>query len=398
MNTDPRPTFLARLARRPFPIFLGLAVGFLGCCIAGRVAARQQPFKNFVRFHIGLAPESHYYPTFSQTLNLARQKAKPGKTLVVIGGNSVMQGVGQRVNYVWSGELQRLLGDDYVVLNLAMRGQHPNEFGGHIAERLAADGVPVIYVTIGVPHLHWGCDWDGSSTYRYFFWDAWGKGFVPPDPRRDQWLDEDFFTRHAKDQPALEARRRGRIDGITYAHDLWTSVSDRYRATVWTQMKYPRFWRPHREGLDTDPGSTFPWELFNNENTVVTEVGNLRVTLESPVSKALLRGEQYDDVANEFAAYLPDVLRPRTLYVLRLEGAYYRKRLTPDEQTTYVEVHKRYADAVRQGGMNVVVVGEKYEDKDYFDRSHFSESGGRKLAAEVAPVVRAMAAERAGMK
>jgi len=398
MSTDPQPTFLARLARRPFPIFLGLAVGFLGCCVAGRVAARQQPFKNFVRFHPGLAPESHYYPTFSQTLNLARQKAKPGKTLVVIGGNSVMHGVGQRVNYVWSGELQRLLGDDYVVLNLAMRGQFTNEFGGLIAERLAADGIPVVYVSIGTPYPGWDCGWDGSTPYRYFFWDAWGKGLIPSDPRRDPWLDEGFFTAYAKDQSALEARHRGRIDGITYAHDLWTSVSDRYRATVWTQMKYPRFWRPHREGLDTDPGSTYPWELVNNEKTVPAELAIIRGALNTPTAKALLKGEQYDTVPKDAAKFVPDVLRPRALYVLRMEGTYYRKRLTPDEQAAYAELYKRYADALQQGGINALMVGAQYEEKDYFDRSHFSESGGRKLAAEVAPMVRAIATKQAGVK
>ncbi len=398
MNSDQRPTFLARLARRPAPIFLGLAVGFLACCAAGRVAARQQPYKNFVRFHPGLGLESHYYPTFSQTLNLAREKAVPGKTLVLVGGNSVLHGVGQRVAHVWSAELQKLLGEDYVVLNLAMRGQAPNEFGGVVAERLAVDGVPVVYVTLGFPQLGWGSDWDGSATYRYFFWDAWGKGLIPSDSRRDPWLDEGFFSTFAKDQQALEARRRGRIDGLTYAQDLWTYVAARFRGSVWTPLKYPRFWRPHCDEPDTDPGSTQPWELANNETVAPIEMSVVRSVIQTPTSQGLLKGEQYAAVAKAYAALAPDALRHRTLYVLRLEGTYYRKRLSTDEQTAYLEIHKRYADAVRQGGMHALVFGENYADKDYFDRSHLSESGGRKLAEELAPVVRAIASERSGAK
>ena len=40
MSSDVRATFLARLARRPVPVLLGLAVGFLGCSIAGRASGK----------------------------------------------------------------------------------------------------------------------------------------------------------------------------------------------------------------------------------------------------------------------------------------------------------------------------------------------------------------------
>jgi hypothetical protein len=41
-------------------------------------------------------------------------------------------------------------------------------------------------------------------------------------------------------------------------------------------------------------------------------------------------------------------------------------------------------------------VGENYAMWDYVDRSHFSEKGGRKLAADLAPTIRAMAAKLYG--
>ncbi|MDY3551792.1 hypothetical protein R5W24_000871 [Gemmata sp. JC717] len=408
---DAPVAFLARVARRPLPVLLGLAVGFLGCCVAGRVAARQQPFKNFVRFHPGIAPESHYYPTYSQTLNLARQHVKPDTTLVIVGGNSVLHGVGQRPAHVWTKRLQELLGDRYVVLNLAMRAQWPNEVGGLIAERLAADGVPVVYVTIGTENVGWGCDWAGG-TYPYFFWDAYGKGAVPADPRREQWLEHEFYDRFG-DEPAdpaarrrraawrdqvREERHRGTVDGVAYAADLWTYVADRYRGTIWTPMKYPKFWAPHRTLTDSDPGATIPFEAYNGPAQEPFELNHMRHVAGSPIARELLQGRGQDAVGDQFGMYLADALRDRTLYVLRMEGAYFRNRLAPDDRATYEAVYRRLRDAVRGAGLNVELVGERYEERDYFDRAHLSESGGRKLAADLAPAVRAMSAKLYGTR
>lgn len=408
MSTGEPPTFLARLARRPLPILLGVAVGFLACCVAGRVAARQQPYKNFVRFHPHIAPDSHYRPPFEQVLNLARQHAAPGKVLVIIGGNSVMHGVGQRAEHIWTRHLQERLGDRYAVLNLAMRAAWSNEFGGFVAERLSADGVPVLYVTIGTENVGWSCDWDGG-VYREFFWDAWGKGLVPPDPRRDAWLAEGFYAKHAAPEgdetgaqrrareaareKSMELRKQGQIDGATYANDLWTYVADRYRGTVWTPLKYPNFWKPHRSFKDSDPGDTLPFEAFHNERTLAVELDIVRGRFRSAAGQALLRGDPATAraVGEQFAAFVPDLLRAKTLYVLRIEGRYYLNRLPANDRRDYYEVSRRYRDAVRAAGIDVVLAGENYEERDYSDRSHLGERGGAKLAADLEPTVRAMA-------
>ena len=409
--TDERPTFLTRLARRPFPIFLGLAAGFLGCCVAGRVAARQQPYESFQRFHIGIAPESHYYPTYSQTLNLARAHVKPGKTLVVIGGSSVLYGSGQRGTHVWTRRLQELLGDDYVVLNLAMRAGWPNEFSGLIIEQLVAEGVPLVAVVSGAEFIGWGSSWDGYF-YRYLFWDAWGKGLLQPEPRREAWLQDGFYETFEKQQPAdakarrqlaeardkaLEMRRRGLIDGVTYSSDLWHYLGYRYCGTVWTMFRAKDFWKPHRKFPDTEPGELVPWELSHNPAQDEVHLRILRGVNEYGTNLELHKGK-YDHVANQYKTFLPEAIRDRVLFVLRMEGAYYRNRLRPDERAVYEDMFFRISDAVRGVGMNTVVVGQNYGERDYADRSHFNESGGRKLAEDVAPQVRALKEKLYGAK
>jgi lysophospholipase L1-like esterase len=383
MSTNAPPTFLARLAHRPFPIFLGVAVGFLSCCVAGRVAARQQPIKNFTRFHMGISPNTHYYPTFSQTLNMAREHAKPGKTLVIVSGNSIFNGVGQRPEHLWTLHLQHVLGDDFVVLNLAVRAGTQEEFGALIADRLTADGVPVILVCCGKPK-----GWDGG-TYRYLFWDAWGKGLLPPDPRRDHWLTNEFATQNANDQNVLEKRRGGLVDGAVYFRDLWNYVAYKHRGTVWTPLKYPNFWEPHSRSVDNEPGATIPFEVCNNPSQEADIFTNMRKVTNTPQAEALMAG-QYEPMGDYHMATIPDRLHDRTLQVIPLAGAYFRKRMPPDELARYHEIHCRYRDALLRAGIQAQLVGENFADTDYSDGLHIGEPGGKKMAEELAPTIRAM--------
>lgn len=389
MTPPPRPRLATWLAARPWPLLLGVCVGFLACCVAGRLAARRQPFDRFVRFHLGIAPDTHFYPTFSQTLNLARSRLRPGKTLVVVGGNSILQGVGQRAEFLWTRALQQELGDQYVVLNLAMRGAFPHEFASLIAERLVADGVPLIFVTIGTVNPGWTCDWDGQ-TYRWLFWDAWGKGLLPEDARRDRWLAEGFDAKYAHDEAMQERRRRGLIDGVVYADDLWNYAAYRYFGTIWTPKKNLPLWTPHRRAVDLDRGDLVPMQRRFPESTREFEMRVLRAVFGSLTAGALERGEGADLVRAEYEAFQPQMLRACSLYVFRLEAKQYRDQLSPDELARYERIYEGFTAALNEGGLHAVLVGKDYAAEDYFDRSHLSEAGGRRLARDLAPVIRAL--------
>lgn len=399
MNSEPSLTPLARLAQRPVPVLVGVVVGFLGCCLAGRLAAQQQPFENFVRFHQGIAPDSHFYPPFSQVLNLARSRVHPDKVLVVVGGNSILHGAGQRESQIWTNHLQALLGEDYVVLNLALRGNDPFEFGGLVAERLAAEGVPVIFVTAALDgNIDIGAEgaWEGRI-YQYFFWDAWGKGLLPPDEERNRWLENESFLKDRRTSQRQESRYRGLVEGLVYAGDLWNTVAYRYLGSVWSPLKYDQFWKAHRNISDADPGSNVPFERYNREEEVPHAHRIMQAWIHSPAADALLKGDCDERVAAPFHKFLPSALYDRTLLVFRLEGVYFLDRLPPDERARYRTVAHRLPQAIAGGGLQVQLLGEDYSMRDYFDRSHFSEQGGRRVAADLAPTIRSMAARLYGI-
>jgi hypothetical protein len=399
MRSNPSVTILARLARRPIPVFMGFVVGFAGCCIAGRLAANIQPFEHFIRFHQHIMPTNHFYPSFSHVLNLARERARTGKVLLVVGGNSIMQGAGQRESEVWTRYLQAQLGEDYEVLNLALWGNDPFEFGGLIAERLAWEGLPVILVTAALDGNldagSWG-EWEGGA-YKYFFWDAWGKGLLPPDARRDEWLNSEVTYKNPRSPSRRELRCRGFVDGLTYAGDLWNTVSYRYLATVFTDLKYPNYWEPYRNLHDRDQGDLVPFELRTRVDEIPQQLDIVRASIYCRSAQALLKGGNDETVAAPYRHFLPANLYNRTLFVFRLECMYYRELLTPTEQEQYVAIARRLPEVVGGEGLHVQVVGENYTKQDFADRTHFSEKGGRKLAADLAPSIRSIAAQLYGL-
>src|SRR5438270_788218 len=120
MSQDQPMHFIERMLA-PYPMFLGVILSFLACCFGGEVISGKNFYVDYERFHIFIGPENSLYPTASQVRAIAKSRLDPDKVAVVIGGNSILYGTGQRAEHVWTKELQALLGDPYQVINFAMR-------------------------------------------------------------------------------------------------------------------------------------------------------------------------------------------------------------------------------------------------------------------------------------
>ena len=119
--------------------------------------------------------------------------------------------------------------------------------------------------------------------------------------------------------------------------------------------------------------------------------------IHTPAADDLYKGEGDDRLAKRYRLFAPTALRHRILFVFRYEGPYYLERLPPDERERYRRVIRRLPEAIDGDDFRVRLVGENYTVADYIDRSHFSEQGGRKLAADLAPTVRSMAVKLYGV-
>lgn len=367
----------------PVPLLAGALLAFVACCAAGRVLSRQNQYEDFTRFHPYLNPQTLYYPTASQVRALALARLDPRKIAVIVGGNSVLAGVGQRVSHLWTSKLQGLLGADYCVLNLGMPQAQPAEFGGVVAEMLAADGMKLIYVTDVEAKANLG-DPDGIL-YRYFFWDAYFKGLLLPDPAREHHLS--LLPRWRGEKLGFGELRAGRrLDGLLFFQDLWTTCALRKVNTVWPGSPRDSLTRPRR--LHADAWDGLPPRYAAHLEGQYREVVQAWATN----SVAVVAGKSASPLARSLLASFPAPTRARSLVLVMRESPHFVDQLPRRIRADYCWAMAQAVEVLGAAGFAAVGVGEDFSTEDFVDGCHLSEQGGSKLAHTVAPQVRALAA------
>jgi hypothetical protein len=382
---------------RPNAFFLGIACSFLTCCVAGRVVSRHNIFQDFERLHIYLNPSTYFYPTASQVLELGRAKLPSDKIAVVIGGNSVLYGVGQTPDELWTRKLQARLGDEYRVLNLGLWGAYPAEFGGTAADMLRADHPRLIFVTDVRP----GCypaEIDGVL-HRFLFWDAYYKGLLQHDAERETVLARQVAARH--DQPAFSELRDGaRLNSLLWFNDLWTDVAYNHCGTVWNSGMIENWYVRRRKLRDTErtappPGQRYPPEFLDKGMEIARgclfyngcrkdEKGHWVDDADSPVWTRLL-----DNARPAFA----EADRRATLIVVHAESPHYVNRLSADDRELYYALSRTTTRRLEEGGFAAVEMGDKFPEEEFRDHCHLAESGGARLAEMVAGRIQRMAVD-----
>jgi len=371
-------------------VFLvAIPLGFALAVWLGRDAARYAKPDKFVRFHPGIAPESLFYPPFSTLENLALARWSPGRTLVIIGGNSILNGVGQSDQNLWSRRLQEELGERYVVVNLSFRGALPCEAGALVAETLIKRGLPVILISSTAPATVGRV---AGGTYGYLYYEAQAHNRLIHHPARDANLAawEETATPSVREQQA-ELRRAAALDSWFHFQALWHHIGYRYGFTTWTQVTRNRFWRPRDtildEGTDARPLDDRFREQLDAELTITRAFSAGLAESTGPLSwraytpQTRLTGELID-------AMFPPAVRARTIMLLNQNAPYYRSRLSPAERSRDDFVFATYEQVWRDRGVVCHSVGANFTDEDYADRTHLAPSGGRKLAQLLAEYIR----------
>jgi hypothetical protein len=384
---------------RPNAFFLGIACSFLTCCVAGRVVSRHNMFQDFERFHAYLNPTTYFYPTASQVLELGRAELPPDKIAVVIGGNSVLYGVGQTSDELWTRKLQARLGDEYRVLNLGLWGAFPAEFGGTAADMLRADHPRLIFVT-DIRPVCYPPEVDGLI-HRFLFWDAYYKGLLQPDAERERVLAQQVAARH--DQPAFAELQDGaRLNSLLWFNDLWTDVAYNHCGTVWNRGMVDNWYLGRRQLRNTETpapplAQRYPPELLDNG------MQNARGTLLNNGCRKDEAGHWVDDPASPVWTRLVESARPafveadrkRTLVVVTADSPHYVNRLSADDREHYFALSRITARRLEAGGFAAVDMGDHFTEEDFQDSCHLTESGGARLAEIVAGRIQRMAVDLA---
>jgi hypothetical protein len=402
----PKPTS-TRLFQ-PLTVIAGVVLGLIGLAWAGRAVTDRDWHKDFHRFHPMIAPEdfhrfhpmiapeSMYQPTIGEMRAIVRARCRPNQVLVIVGGNSILQGVGQPVEKLWSRHLQELLGDRFCVINFAFRGSSPTDGGALVAESLRDEFPRQIYIA-NVPPFS-ASPPAGHLDYRFQLFDAYYKGWLLDFPARNVVIKN--YLAHPEEFPAAREQALGaRFDARLRFRDFWNWWSLTRGFTFPTAMA-PTFkfaYAPRNEFPDQEPDYelTPTMDRFLNKFVDVEmeitrnstspyyekdEAGNWRT-----IGHAMARFDEYASTA------FHDSLKPRTLIIVSANAPFYVRRLTPDEKKRDELAPIDTVTRWKALGYSALYYGPSFGDADFGDRTHLTSAGGRKLAALVAPEVRQLA-------
>ena len=349
----------------------------------GSIVESTRLAENFVRFHQQINVEAGYFPTARQIRAVVEQRIEPEtKVYVIIGGGSVEHGVGQHESLIWTRFLQEHLGPSFRVINLAQRAGSATDFGNIGAELLLREGRPVIYVG-GAGITRFSIDIRGSF-YRHAMFDAWHRGYLLPWPPRDQLLSEAAWRGPSVLRgPALG----GLLNAYLNFNDLWNFIGYEYANSNWNPLLVTRSFDPRASLADPD--------------YMPEQYASLRYLHDMGHAMRIVRGQilsptdqrwQGTMVLNE--QMTPPRLRAVTLAIIQLNSPYYLDRLDPTDREAFVAQAYDHARRLREIGFHrAEVPGTDFTADDYIDRTHMSVSGGKKLAARIAPIIRTMATD-----
>ena len=371
----------------------GLVLGLIALGVIGRRIARLDYHPGFVRFTPPVSPESSYYPTVNEMAAIVRGQCRPDQVLVIVGGNSILLGVYQPPADVWSRHLQDLLGDHYCVVNFAFRGAGPANGGAIVAEALRDEFPHTIYIADEAPLT--ATTSLGYPAYRYLLWEAYFGGRLMSYPPRDKTFAQ-YRMDKGQRKELIDAAISTLFDRVFYYRDLWNWVAFCYFSTVPSLYGYslPELLTPRCKIADIEPDATDPAiRTYPGDPVVETQIvrGFETYLTRQPDGHWTLAEATRADLLSRFNETFPTPLRSRTLLLIARSSPLYVQKIPPEEQAGYDEAVRLSVAIWREMGYASLDFPPDFTVADFGDRSHLSKLGGIKLAARVAPQVRAMA-------
>jgi hypothetical protein len=356
------------MRRHLLAIVLLFGAGATLCSAAGYLSSASNHFARFTRFHSMISPEANFRPTARQVRALALEMLDRSKINVVVGGSSVMFGVGQPTGRIWTQKLAELLGDDYRVINLATKAGDVAGLASFTTEMLSREGFRVIYVTDLAVALT--TQTIGTSWFEYFYWDAKARGYLYDYPSRDRLLNE-----LKPDEQYGWVATVEWLNSFLNFNELRNFVSYKWinLLRVDGQDSRPRQLYADPE-IDPPQGMRYGFPEANLD---------LYIHLSQHRDDAL-----WPSVQRYFEAALPDPIRKSTIVSLCLNSPGVSDFAPEAARQSWSELETLTANRVSASGAMPLPACDGFTAADYVDRVHLSISGGEKLAARVANAIR----------
>lgn len=372
---------------KPAPFLVGALLGFAICCALGYATTLKNQFGDIQRFGIFVGPQASFYPTVSQLINVVKSRVKPEQTLVLVGGSSILNGVGQSNDELWTKRLQQHLGPKYVVVNLALRSCNSYEGAYFVAEAMAKQHKKTIFVTSALPSGLWHPM--GNWPYAYLYWDARYHNLLDEFPERESAIlsrEQELPDQEWKPEVLSELKLSQYLNAQFHFLELWNTVAYRYFFTSYRAVTDDASFCPRRKlpnNMESYekfplPSEEFARNFFPSQcQRLMTWDSKTRRWVQEPGFWRLAKQTVERNVAPS--------MRPLTLVLQIYQNPEMRRRYMSAELLKRDRLAYDSADSLlRSFGMHSLQVGEQYEGKDFRDTMHLSATGGYKLAQQTA--------------
>ena len=364
------------------PFLFGFAIGLGLLSLLGSMLTPPDLPKRFARFHQFVSAETGFFPTPHEVLSIVDADSHPGVIYVIVGGSSVMHGVGQHESLIWTRALQERLGAKYKVINFAMRAGRLDDFGNIAAEYLIKKSAPVIYVA-DVVGAGFASSYD-ESFYAQSIFQAWLRGYLLPCQPRDSIFWHAFWSPNSKLWPIAIGSF---LDVVFNFNDLWNYVDYEHGGLIWNKLLAGQSFlrRSNFHDPELTPEQYEPLRYRDDDFEQAMKIMRWEILVSSDALRRAL---------DLMEAVIPLRLRAVTLAVIAVDSPFYRDRLGVEEQKAYVaRTRERALNLAGLGFAETATPGMDFTAKDYVDRIHLSVYGGQKLAAALAPRIEQLASK-----
>jgi hypothetical protein len=310
------------------------------------------------------SPSTNFFPTARQLEAWSTQQiSNTRQTVVIIGGSSVLMGVGQPVEQSVSEQLQNILGGEYKVLNLALRGGATYGQAQYVATSLVKKGYKVKF--IADVFINYVPPFQNNSPYEKTYWQSKYAEMLSPLGDVDKSIKVKIFS--------LD-RILGYLNEKLHYEELANYISYNYFPLTQSLAIGDQSLRPLKTYPDVEPNTAYEKRYLNPE----WEKSQLEMVKSNASNN--YPDKDLKETASRAKMGFGRKFNPITLLVACKYNPRYVSQLTEEIRTNYFNNINRQLVFYNLYGLQARNTCDDFTDRDYSDGTHLSVEGAQKLA------------------
>jgi hypothetical protein len=355
---------------RSLKIILPFVISLMLLSSIGGLADRESYYQVESRFGQWVSADSGHFPKSRNVYLWAKDQTSKEKITVIFGGSSVLHGVGQTINDSIAEKLNDFLGDQYSVVNLALRGGNVGGQGLVIAKSMSNEGYNVVYIA-DVKSTNFNFSFPDNSPYEYFYWDAINEGLI----ERNSAIEREYAS---KSTPKAVMAIESKLHFLSLINYISYNYFKLNHSLAMSDMRFS----PLKSYTDTQSESVPTESRYPDDQKVLDSMRKLFSTKVEEVQ------------VGRFAKFLRDIVENsnpiKSIFAVCDQSPYYINRLNSIQVGNFDSNKALLRSTGSDYGLNLVDMCNNLRSQDYIDSVHLSETGATTAAEVLARAIRSL--------